>query len=81
MGQPIAQYLIAQEFDLTGVDGSSKLITLAQKRFPSATWIVEDMRQIRLSSQFDCIILWHSFFHLPADDQRKMFAIFADQLN
>ena len=81
MGQPIAQYFIEQGFNLVGVDGSEKLIALAQKRFPSATWIVEDMRKINLSQKFDCIVVWHSLFHLPAEDQRKMFKFFADHLN
>ncbi|OYW79598.1 MAG: hypothetical protein B7Z27_05245, partial [Sphingobacteriia bacterium 32-37-4] len=101
MGEPIAQYFIEQGFDLTGIDGSKNLIKLAQKRFPSATWIVDDMRKINLSldyvssftevaadkktttgtQKFDCVIVWHSLFHLPADDQRKMFKIFADHLN
>ena len=81
MGQPIAQYFIEQGFNLVGVDGSEKLITLAQNRFPSATWIVEDMRNINLLQKFDCIIAWHSCIHLSADDQRKMFQIFADHLN
>ena len=81
MGEPIAQYFIEQGFNLVGVDGSEKLITLAQNRFPSATWIVEDMRNINLLLKFDCIIAWHSCIHLSADDQRKMFQIFADHLN
>lgn len=81
MGQPIAQYFIAQGFDLVGIDGSSKLVALAQQRFPSAIWIVEDMRHISLLQKFDCIIVWHSLFHLPVDDQSKMFQIFADHLN
>ena len=81
MGQPIAQYFIEQGFNLVGVDGSEKLIALAQKRFPSATWIVEDMRKINLSQKFDCIVVWHSLFHLPAEDQRKMFKFFADHLH
>ena len=81
MGEPLASYFIMQGFQLVGVDGSSKLISLAQKRFPSATWMVEDMRQIKLLQKFDCVIAWHSFFHLPAEDQRKMFSVFADHLN
>ena len=81
MGEPIAQYLIQQGFQLVGIDGSSKLLACAQQRFPSATWIVEDMRNLKLDRKFDCIIVWHSLFHLPADDQRKMFQVFADHLN
>ncbi len=81
MGEPIAQYFIAQGFDLTGIDGSLKLIALAQNRFPKAIWIVQDMRNLKLDRKFDCIIVWHSLFHLPADDQCKMFTILANHIN
>jgi hypothetical protein len=35
-------------------------------------------RQLTLSRRFDGILAWDSFFHLDHDDQRRMFAIFAD---
>jgi len=35
------------------------------------------MRALNLNEKFDCIIAWHSFFHLPPEDQRKMFQTFA----
>jgi 2-polyprenyl-3-methyl-5-hydroxy-6-metoxy-1,4-benzoquinol methylase len=81
MGEPIAQYLIAQEYDVVGVDGSAKLIHLAQQRYPQARWIVQDMREIRLNQKFNAIIMWHSLFHLSVEDQKKMFLIIADHLH
>ena len=39
------------------------------------------MRHLALSQKFDCILVWHSSIHLSADDQRKMFAVFANHLN
>lgn len=80
MGEPIAQYFIEQGFELLGVDGSANMIALASERFPSARWMVADMRQLHLDEKFDCIIAWHSLFHLSADDQRKMFPFFAQHL-
>lgn len=76
-GQPIAQYCIERGFAIVGIDGSVQLINRAQKYFPLQTWIVGDMRQIDLRQQFGAIIAWHSLFHLPVQDQRNMFAIFA----
>ena len=81
MGEPIAQYFIEQGFDLLGIDGSQKLIALAKKRFPSTQFLVEDMRNIDLKKKFDCVIAWHSLFHLLQDNQRKMFQIFANHVN
>ncbi len=81
MGQPIAQYCIEQGFEVVGVDGSLQLIARARQRFPQATWIVHDMRNINLNQKFDAIILWHSLFHLPVKDQSAMFSIFKEHLN
>ena len=36
------------------------------------------MRGLSLWRRFDGILAWDSFFHLSADDQRKMFAVFRD---
>lgn len=79
-GEPIAQFFIEKGFKITGVDGSKKMIALCQQRFPNATWIVSDMRDINLHQQFDAIIAWHSFFHLDQATQRKMFSLFEKHL-
>lgn len=75
-GQPIAEYFIKHGFDVTGVDGSQAQINKASHLVPEMHAIFDDMRRIRLEKQFDCIIAWHSFFHLTKDDQRDMFKIF-----
>ncbi|KTD61984.1 class I SAM-dependent DNA methyltransferase [Legionella spiritensis] len=80
MGEPIGQYFIQKGFRLTGVDGSGKMIALARQRFPNERFIIEDMRYFVLDERFDAIIAWHSFFHLPAEDQRQMFETFARHL-
>jgi len=77
MGEPIAGWLIARGFALTGIDSAPSLIAMARERFPGEEWIVADMRALDLGRRFDGLIAWHSFFHLPPDDQRPMFARFA----
>lgn len=81
MGEPIAQYFLEQGFQVTGVDASKKQLDLAQARFPTNRFILADMRGLALKEKFDCIIAWDSFFHLPQDDQRAMFATFAAHIN
>ena len=81
MGDPIGKYFIDKGYQLTGVDGSSKLIDLAKNRFPQAEFMVGDMRKISLKEKFDSIIAWNSFFHLPKEDQRLMFKIFENHIN
>jgi SAM-dependent methyltransferase len=76
-GRPIAAYMIERGYRVTGLDSSAPLIALCRSRFPNEEWLVGDMRALDLDRHFDGIIAWHSFFHLPFDDQRAMFPRFA----
>ena len=76
-GEPIARYLIENGCDVTGIDASSSLIKLCRERFPQNSWIIGDMREMRLEQRFDGLIAWHSLFHLTPDDQRVAIEQFA----
>jgi cyclopropane fatty-acyl-phospholipid synthase-like methyltransferase len=80
-GKPILQFLIQSGFHVTGVDASQKILEIAKKNFPATELILADMRSLDLKKKFDAIIAWHSFFHLPASDQPKMFDTFEKHLN
>lgn len=80
-GEPIGQYFAGLGFEVTGVDTSTKMLAIAKTRCPQITFIQADMREINLGKKFDCIVAWHSFFHLSPDDQRSMFQIFTTHLN
>jgi len=80
-GKPIMEYLLIQEFDVTGVDASREMLKIAQANFPSVELVLQDMRLLDLPQKFDAIITWHSFFHLPPNDQPAMFGIFEKHLN
>ncbi|CDN91463.1 class I SAM-dependent DNA methyltransferase [Agrobacterium tumefaciens] len=80
-GEPIAGYLIGNGYDVTGIDSSLPLIELCRVRFPEKLWAVADMRKLALGRRFDGLIAWHSFFHLKAEDQRRMFGIFGQHAN
>jgi SAM-dependent methyltransferase len=74
--EPIARFFIDNGCQLTGVDAAPAMIALCRARFPAASWLVQDMRTLALDQRFDAILAWDSFFHLSADDQRRMFPIF-----
>jgi SAM-dependent methyltransferase len=76
-GVPVARYLIEHRCRVTGIDASSAMITMCADRFPEQEWHVADMRTPDLNRTFDGIMAWDSFFHLPQEDQRRMFPIFA----
>jgi 2-polyprenyl-3-methyl-5-hydroxy-6-metoxy-1,4-benzoquinol methylase len=81
MGQPIASYLLELGFNVVGVDSSRAMISLCRRRYPQGDWVVADMRDLDLDRRFDGLIAWDSFFHLSMDDQRGMFARFAEHAN
>lgn len=76
-GEPMAAALLSQGYAVTGVDSAPTLVGYCRDRFPQADWHVADMRELSLGQCFDGLLAWHSFFHLAADDQRRMFGIFA----
>ncbi len=80
-GKPILEYLLSRNLNVTGVDASSEMLEIAKTNFPLTELILQDMRLLNLSKQFDAIIAWDSFFHLPAVDQPAMFKLFAEHLN
>lgn len=77
-GEPLARYFLNSGYGLTGVDSSPAMIGLCRQRFPQAHWIAADMRGLSLDRRFGGIVAWDSYFHLRAEDQRAMFAVFRD---
>lgn len=80
-GMPMMSYLSDQGIHVTGVDGSHRILDIAKNNLPSADFVLADMRELSLNRKFDAIIAWHSFFHLPAEDQPSMFDVFKSHLN
>ncbi|MFZ1991967.1 MAG: class I SAM-dependent methyltransferase [Alphaproteobacteria bacterium] len=76
-GHPVASYFIGLGHSITGIDSSATMIAISRERHSAHTWIKEDMRTLDLRQRFDGLLAWDSFFHLTADDQRKMFSVFA----
>jgi SAM-dependent methyltransferase len=76
-GRPIARTVLGRGHAVTGVDSAPEMIAMCQADFPGHDWIVADMRGLALDRRFGGILAWDSFFHLTADDQRRMFPVFA----
>lgn len=75
-GRPLAAYFICAGYSLTGVDISPPLIAHCRAAYPHSGWLCADMRGLELGRCLNGILAWDSFFHLPPDDQRAMFAVF-----
>lgn len=79
-GEPIAGWLIAQGYDVTGVDFAAPMLQIAEHRFPDATWVLADMTTLCLGRSFDAVIGWGSFFHLTQTAQRAALPRIADHV-
>ncbi|MCL9685067.1 class I SAM-dependent methyltransferase [Legionella maioricensis] len=56
------------------------MIDLCKHRFPKEQWLLADMRTLNLQEQFHVVMAWHSFFHLPHEDQRLTLKILANRV-
>lgn len=79
-GYPIADFFLKNHFRVTGVDGAYAMIDIARSKFPDATWILADMRQLELNKKFSAIVAWDSFFHLTKPEQEQMFTVFKNHI-
>lgn len=80
-GEPIARYLIASGRELWGADFSEPMLAMARERFPEATWVHADMRELDLGRTFGGIVGWDSFFHLTREEQRAVIPLLARHLS
>jgi SAM-dependent methyltransferase len=79
-GIPIAAYFIEKNFQVTGIDGSKELLTIAKTKCPNMKSMCGDIRNIEFSETVDAIVEWWCLWHLPKSDHEGMIARFADWL-
>lgn len=80
-GVPIAQYLLENNFQVTGVDAAPAMVEITSSRFPQGEWMVMDIRSLSLPHRYDGIIGWDSFFHLDQAEQRLALDAFCRHLH
>jgi len=80
-GDPIAGYLIAKGFRVTGVDYAPTMIEVAKQTYPAGNWIVGDIADLPDLGLFDGLISWDGFFHLSIEEQREALPKYAELLN
>ena len=80
-GYPNADYLAKQGFQVTGIDVSESMISIAQSlKIPQATFEIKDILSFRSKNRFDAIIAFDSLFHLDMKDQLSSLTIIAKHL-
>ncbi|MBS2531278.1 class I SAM-dependent methyltransferase [Catenulispora sp. NF23] len=70
-----ATALLAQRFDVLGVDISAAQLALAAQRVPSAAFRKADMINLELpDASFDAVTAFYSFNHVPREQQPPLLA-------
>lgn len=52
----IAQSLVKRGYQVTGIDGSEKMLAYARRRLPKSTLYLKDARRFKLPPRFDAVI-------------------------
>lgn len=72
-GIPLTR-MLAESFDVTGVDISSRQIELARQNVPNARFVNADFSAIEFAGgRFDAAVASHSFIHVPRADHEPLF--------
>ena len=79
-GEPIATYMIEQQYKIVGVDFSKNMLAIAGNKHPEQTWIYMDMRMLELKNQYEGLISWGAFFHLTPCEQHNTLVRFVQHL-
>jgi cyclopropane fatty-acyl-phospholipid synthase-like methyltransferase len=79
-GRPLAEYVLARGYRLTGVDQAEELLELARLRFPDAIWVHSRIESFVSAIPFKAIICWDALFHIDRSQHEALFARFAKLL-
>ena len=79
-GRPMAEYLLSRGHQLTGVDQSVAMLTLARTRFPAARWVESTIEDYASDEHFDGILCWDALFHIDRAQHQRLLTRFAGLL-
>ena len=70
-----ATKLLAEHFDVTGVDFSKAQIERAKELVPTARFLCSDISELTFPPEsFDAIVSFYAIIHMPLDEHPKLFA-------
>lgn len=81
-GEPVDSYLVSHGLRVIGVDISEAQIALAKQHVPEATYIVEDMSQLKPAQfQVDAVVSFYAIFHTARENHLFLLQIMRSFLN
>jgi ubiquinone/menaquinone biosynthesis C-methylase UbiE len=76
-GVPVAKCLVESGFTVVGIDFSEKMLRLARKNVPQATFIRKDMTRLDFADDsFDGLTAFYSIIHVPREKHSLLFRDF-----
>ena len=79
-GLPVTR-LLAERFNVTGVDISETQVTLAKQNVPNATFLCADLTQLHFpAGTFDGICSYYAIIHIPREEHHALLSKFHHML-
>jgi ubiquinone/menaquinone biosynthesis C-methylase UbiE len=76
-GVPVAKFLVEAGFEVVGIDFSEKMLKLARKNVPQATFIRKNMTKMDFAdNSFDGLTAFYSIIHVPREKHSPLFKSF-----
>lgn len=73
-GLPVAKFFADRGYEVLGIDLSDKMIELARKNVPNATFSIKNIMQLDFNeNHFDMIVSFYCLFHLKKEKQKEAF--------
>ena len=73
--------MLAEHFDMTGVDFSETQIELAKQNVPNAKFLCEDITSLKFrEGSFDGICSYYAIIHIPREEHQLLLATFQHML-
>jgi Methyltransferase domain len=73
--------MLAERFDVTGVDISGVQISRAQRLVPTGTFLRADIASLEFPpASFDAVVSFFALIHVPVEEQRGMYAVTAAKI-
>jgi len=80
-GVPVAAWLVARGYEVTGIDLSARQLALAREQVPGATLIQADLAELRPGAlRADAIVALYSVFHVPRERHGSLYRVLASYL-
>lgn len=80
-GYPYDYYFSSKGFNLLGIDFCEKHINQARKINPSADYMVYDIENYEIETNYDLIMMLFSLLHLPRDKHKQILSNIYNHLN